>query len=380
MKPHTIVPFLDLKTATISKKDAYLKAFSDMLDNCDFINGSSVREFEKKFADYITTKYAFGVGNGTDAIEIAIQACGIGPGDEVITQANTFISTVFGISNNGATPILVDCDNQTGMMKWTQLESKITPNTKAIIPVHLRGVCAEMDEIIKIANKYNLVIIEDAAQAHGALYKGRRAGSIGNIGCFSFYPGKNLGAFGDGGAIVTNDDILARNIDSIKNLGALQKYNHITRGRNSRLDTIQASVLNIKLKCLDDGNEMRRQVAAWYDVYLEPIIKVYPKAITKMQISDDCVPVHHLYVVKVYNERGRPDFMKYLNENGVECGIHYPVPIHKSGAYKHIFEYETYENTEDYSEHAVSLPMFPEMTVNHVIKVCDTIRNYFDTK
>jgi dTDP-4-amino-4,6-dideoxygalactose transaminase len=362
------IKFLDLNTyhTNIEEKIIYsLK--KNVFNDTSFINGKSVTNFENNFAEYIGVKHCIGVGNGTDALEIALEALGISEGDEVITQANTFISTVFAIKSVKAKPILVDCDNNF-MMDVEQIESKITLKTKCIIPVHMYGHAANMDTIMNIAKKYNLFVIEDCAQSHGAKYGDKCLGSFGDFGCFSFYPGKNLGAYGDGGAIVTNSYSLNSLVRKIANIGSSVKYNHEIYGRNSRLDSIQAEILNIKLQDLNIRNKKRKFIASIYDELLKDIDGIEINNIPKKSTS-----VYHLYVIR---SNKRDELKKYLEDNGVETGIHYPIPLHKSQAlYKELGELK-YPCTEKYSNEILSLPMYPELKRNEQQFICSLIRMF----
>lgn len=367
--PQRRVKFLDLNANCSQIKDSVLEHISHVIETTSFINGPSVQNFEKQFAIYIGTKYCVGVGNGTDALEIALAALGIGKGDEVITQANTFISTCFAITSCGATPVLVDHINDDFMIDVDQIESKITSKTKCIIPVHLYGHCADMERIMDIAKRHNLWVVEDAAQAHGALYRGKRAGSFGDISCFSFYPGKNLGAYGDGGAVLTSNDVLHEKINKIHNLGSDTKYHHEMIGRNSRLDSIQAEVLSIKLLQLDANNEKRLHHARQYDLCLKGVGDIQLHT-----IREDVSPAYHLYVIRTSK---RDELQIFLKKHDIETGIHYPIPIHKSGAYSHM-NTGTYLNTEQNADKLLSLPMYPELDSTVIKHVCSVIIEYYN--
>ena len=293
------VPFVDLKAQYESIKPEIDAAISDVISKTAFVGGTFLASFEKAFANFCNVRNCIGVGNGTDALYLAVRALGIGPGDEVITVANSFIATSEAITAAGAKVVFVDINPATYNIDVTKIEEKVTPRTKAIIPVHLYGQPADMDPILAIAKKYNLKVIEDAAQAHGAEYKGRRIGSIGDVACFSFYPGKNLGAYGDGGAIVTNDDELDEKVRMIANHGRLDKYDHKLEGVNSRLDGLQAAILGVKLRHLPAWTEGRRRNAYLYNDYLKGIGVVTPEEIK------DVKAVYHLYVVRVKNGRGK---------------------------------------------------------------------------
>ena len=363
------IKFLDLHTYHESIEDKIIYSLKqNVFKDTSFIHGKSVTNFEDVFAEYIGVKHCIGVGNGTDALEIALDALGIGEDDEVITQANTFISTVFAIKSVRAKPVLVDCDNNF-MIDVEQIESKITLKTRCIIPVHMYGYSANMDIIMNIAKKYNLFVIEDCAQAHGAKFEDKCVGSFGDIGCFSFYPGKNLGAYGDGGAIVTNSDSLNNLVRKIANIGSSVKYNHEIYGRNSRLDSIQAEILNIKLKDLDARNKKRRYIASLYDEQLKDV-----EGIEINNIPEKSTSVYHLYVIRCNK---RDELKKYLQDNGIETGIHYPIPVHKSQAlYKELGEL-SFPLTEKYSNEILSLPMYPELDISENIEfICSLIKQF----
>lgn len=320
-----MIPLVNLQALYADIKDELEAAVGSVMSRSAFILGSEVEAFENEFADYCGTKHCVGVGSGLDALSLALQGLGIGKGDEVITVANTFVATALAIHQAGATPVLVDHDPDTFNIDAGLIEAAITPKTKAIIPVHLYGQPADMDLIQAIAERYDLVLIEDAAQAHGARYRGRRCGSMGEAGCFSFYPGKNLGAMGDGGAIVTNDDDLARWLRSMRNYGSVVKYRHDMKGCNSRLDAIQAAVLRVKLRHLDDWNETRRQLARRYRDRLSDADVVLPGEL-------DCVDsVYHLFVVR---SGVRDRLLSELHDLGIGAQIHYPIPISEQPAFR----------------------------------------------
>lgn len=358
------VKFLDLKKNYESIKPQIDDAIADVLNNTSFISGPQVTNFENNFAKYIDVKHCIGCGNGTDALEIALKSLDIGPDDEVITQSNTFVSTVFAIVSTGATPILVEPEPHTFLIDISKIENKITAKTKAIIPVHLYGYPTDMDKINEIAIKYNLYVIEDAAQAHGALFHGQKVGRFGTIGCFSFYPGKNLGAIGDGGALVTNDDSLANKIRKFRNLGSEKKYHHEMYGRNSRLDSIQAAVLNVKLKYLDVWNKNRVRNAHLYNKYLEDTPIILPRL--------DKNAVYHLYVIRT-SKRDR--LKEFLEKNGIQTGIHYPIPITKLEAFEGLEETPT---ANYMANDILSLPMYPELTDEEIKYVSYKIKEFFN--
>lgn len=362
------VPFVDLGAQRDSIQEEVHEAMAGVLQRTDFILGQSVKLFEEEFAAYCEVKHAIGVDSGTSALELALRACDIGPGDEVITAANTFIATTLAISCCGATPVLVDIDPQNYNMDINLLEAAITERTKAIMPVHLYGQPVDMDALLAVANKHNLKVIEDAAQAHGARYKGRRAGSAGHAAAFSFYPAKNLGAYGDGGIVVTNDDTIAHNVQMLRNYGQTKKYHHQLKGYNRRLDTLQAAILRVKLKYIDQWNANRRQHATRYNELLTHDGIITP------QVMDYAEPVWHLYVVRVEN---RENFQNYLSEHGISTGIHYPIPIHLQPAYLDLgYPAGSFPVTESYADNIVSLPMFPELTPQAVEYVVENIHQF----
>jgi len=362
------IPFVDLKKQYQSIKNEIDQAIANVLEDTAFIGGKYVNDFEQAFAAFCNVKHCIGVGNGTDALFISLKCLGIGPGDEVITAANSFIATAEAITLTGARVVFVDVNPQTYNMDVTQLTDKITPKAKAIIPVHLYGQPADMNPILKVAKKYHLKVIEDAAQAHGAVYKGRRIGSIGDCGCFSFYPGKNLGAYGDAGAIVTNNDELAVRARMFANHGRIDKYDHQIEGINSRLDGIQAAILNIKLKYLPEWTDKRRKNAYLYNEYLKNTQLTTPTEL------DDVKAVYHLYIVRIEADL-RPKFQEYLKLNGISTGIHYPIALPNLEAYKYLKDDKTeFPEASKASREIVSLPMFPELGEKQISYITNTIK------
>ena len=349
------VPFLNLRAQHDPLRGEIMTAIQEVIDSSAFAGGPYVARFEEDFAKFCQTRHAIGVGNGTDALWLALLAAGVGPGDEVITVPATFMATAEAISFTGAKPVFIDIDEETYTMDVSQIEQAITPRTKAIIPVHLYGQMADMDPIMEIAKRRNLLVIEDACQAHGAEYKGRKAGSIGHAGAFSFYPGKNLGAMGEGGAVTTNDDGLAEKMRILREHGSKVKYYHTMIGWNARLDGIQGAVLRIKLKSLASGNEARRSHAARYTERLAHVSGVIaPKT------ASYGVPVFHLYVIRV---RNRDRVLQLLSDRGIGCGIHYPVPVHLQKAYESLgHRAGSFPVSERCAKEILSLPMFPELT------------------
>ena len=358
------VPFVDLAAQYRAIEGEISEAVSKVLREGDFILGREVSLFEEEFAAFCEAKWAVGVDSGTSALELALRAYEIGPGDEVITAANTFIASALAISHAGATPVLVDVDADTYTIDVAAIEKAITPRTKAIIPIHLYGHPADMDPILQLAQRHGLVVIEDACQAHGARYKGRRTGSLGHAAAFSFYPGKNLGAYGDGGAVVTSDAAVAKRLAMLRNYGQKEKYQHMFRGFNRRLDTLQAAVLRTKLKRLDEWNEARRQHAKSYSRLLAQSGLVVPRA------SALCESVWHLYVIRI-NQR---DALKeHLATRGISAGIHYPIPIHLQPAYRDLgHQPGDFPVTEEYSRQILSLPMYAELTPDILRRVTET--------
>jgi dTDP-4-amino-4,6-dideoxygalactose transaminase len=348
------VPFIDLKAQYRDIASEIDAAMAGVIKNTAFILGEEVKLFENEFADYCQASFAVGVDSGTSALELALRAYGIGPGDEVITAANTFIATALAISYTGAKPVLVDIDPHTYAIDVIKITEAITNATKAIIPVHLYGNPVDMDPILEIAKQHDLILIEDACQAHGAKYKNKRVGGLGDAAAFSFYPAKNLGAFGDGGIIVTNNEEVANTIRMLRDVGQRKKYYHEAKGFNHRLDALQAAVLRVKLKYLDEWNEARRSHAEYYN----NLFKGTP-VITPGQ-TDASEAVYHLYIVRVDDRDG---LMNYLAERKVFTGIHYPIPIHLQEAYQDLdYEPGDFPITEEYADQILSLPMYAELT------------------
>lgn len=366
-----MVPFLDLNAHHILLRSEFTEAFEEVMDSCAFAGLQFVERFEYEFADYCGVRHAIGVGSGTDALWLVLEALGIGRGDEVITTPMTFIATAEAISRTGATPVFVDIEEVTYTLNPSALEEAITERTRAIIPVHLFGQMADMESISRLAESRGIPVIEDAAQAHGAILSGRRAGSIGAAGCFSFYPGKNLGAFGEAGAAVTDDPNLARRIRVIRDHGQQQKYHHDLIGWNCRMDGIQAAVLGIKLRNLDQNNERRRQHAGRYREMLG--------GLTGLIVPEQKSPeghVHHIFAIRV-PERAR--FLSALEEAGIGFGIHYPIPIHLQQAYRSLgYGSGSFPASERCAEEFVSLPMFPELTEIQIDRVIEAVQEAID--
>ncbi|MBN1154740.1 DegT/DnrJ/EryC1/StrS family aminotransferase [candidate division KSB1 bacterium] len=362
------VPFVDLKAQYETIKDEVHIALDHVVKNTAFILGTEVAKFEEEFADYCQAKYAVAVNSGTSALHLALIAAGVGAGDEVITVPNTFIATIEAILYTNAKPVLVDIDPDTYLMDPGRLEAAITERTKAIIPVHLYGQPVNMDPIQEIANRHNLVVIEDACQAHGAEYKNKRTGGLGKMGCFSFYPGKNLGAYGEGGMVVTDDEALYREMRILRDHGSENKYCHKRVGYNYRLTGFQGAILRVKLKYLDQWNERRRQNARAYNELLSELNMITPVE------ADDVKHVYHLYVIRTEN---RDKLQKYLNERGIASGLHYPIPVHLQEGYRFLGYGEgDFPITESYSSQILSLPMFAELSKNQIEDVVNAIKEW----
>jgi len=366
------VPFVDLKTQYSSIKEEIFKEINEVLDNTAYICGKKAKKFEEDFAKIHNVKYAVGLSSGTDALHVALHALGIKQGDEVIVPVNTFIATPEGATLCGAKPVFVDNDEKTYNIDVTKIEAVITPRTKAIIPVHLYGQPAEMDAITEIAKKHNLYVVEDCSQAHLATYKGRKIGGIGNIGTFSFYPGKNLGAYGEAGAVTTNDESLYSTMLKYRQHGSTEKYIHDIEGHNYRLEEIQAGVLNVKLKYIEKWTENRRRLA---NLYTKTVAELGINEVVTPYHPDYVNPVYHLYIIRVPK---RDELIKYLNENGVQSGLHYPLPLHIQKAYSYLnHKAEDFPIADKYSKEILSLPMYPEMRDEMINYVCKTIKSFY---
>jgi dTDP-4-amino-4,6-dideoxygalactose transaminase len=365
---HPNVPFVDLGVQYRAIAAEIDDAISKVIQEADFILGREVRLFEEEFAEFCDASYAVGVDSGTSALELALRAFDIGPGDEVITAANSFIASALGISHAGANPVLVDVDPCTYTLDVIALERAITRRTKAIIPVHLYGHPAHMGPIRQLADKHGLVVIEDACQAHGARYKGKRVGSLGQAAAFSFYPGKNLGACGDGGMVVTKDRKIASRLEMLRNYGQKEKYKHLFRGYNRRLDTMQAAILRVKLKYLEKWNAARRWNAELYHKFLEGSGILTPREAAGAQ------SVWHLYVIQTEQ---RDVLREHLVGRGIQASIHYPVPIHLQPAYRDLgYERGDFPVTEACAQHILSLPMYAELTCEQIEFVTKTVSNF----
>jgi dTDP-4-amino-4,6-dideoxygalactose transaminase len=365
-----MIQLVDLKAQYLTIKEEVDAVISDVLTKTAFIGGAYVKDFEDAFAAFCGAKYCVGVANGTDALFVTIKCMGIGSGDEVIVPANTFIATAEAVTQAGARVVFADIDPKTYNIDAAKLEGKITKKTKAIIPVHLYGQPADMDAILALAKKYNLKIIEDSAQAHGAAYKGRTIGSMGDAACFSFYPGKNLGAYGDAGAVVTNDQGLANEVRMFANHGRLDKYDHKLEGVNSRLDALQAAILGVKLKHLAAWSEARRTNAYAYNRLLEGAGVVTPYEI------DGVKAVYHLYVIRVPKEQ-RAKLQAHLQEKGISTGIHYPIALPNLKAYAYLNHTGAdFPEATKASQEILSLPMYPELKDGDIQYISEAIKSF----
>ncbi|QWR79006.1 DegT/DnrJ/EryC1/StrS family aminotransferase [Candidatus Magnetomonas plexicatena] len=364
------VPFVDLRTQYLSIKEEIDSAIESVIMDSAFIGGKRIKDFEENFAKYLSAKNAVGVGNGTDALSVSLKCLGVSTGEEVIAPANSFIATSEAVTAIGAKIVFVDCNPKTYNIDTDKLKDTITQKTKAIIPVHLYGQPADMDKVVGFAEAHNLYVIEDAAQAHGALYKGRTVGTLGHAACFSFFPGKNLGAYGDAGAVTTDNDDLAVKIKMYANHGRVDKYNHEFEGINSRLDGIQAAILNVKLRHLNKWTLRRRQIA---DIYNE---KLSDTVITPW-VMPDVTHVYHLYVIQVHRDRQR--LIKHLSEHGISTGIHYPTPPPFLNAYDYLsHKPEDFPVSFDLKDKILSLPIHGDMTDEEAVYVTDVIRDFYN--
>lgn len=389
-----MIPAMNVTRQYASIQDELDKAALDVLHGGQYILGKTVEGFEQAFATYCGVKYAVGVGNGSDALVLALKACGVKPGDEVITTAMSFSATAEAITSVGATPVFADCTRDTYCIDPVDVEKKVTAKTKAIIPVHLYGQCADMDALNKIANEHGLKVIEDCAQAAGATYKGKKAGSLGDVGCVSFFPTKNLGGAGDGGIIVTDNECIYRQcrafrahgsgLDGLYTYGVqngvevseetmdfngnLPKYFNFVTGYNSRLDALQAAILNVKLPYLDGWNERRREIAKQYDE------RITNPAIKKPVVAEDNM---HIYYVYAITTEKRDELRNYLKENEITSGVYFPVPFHLQVVYKDLgYKKGDMLNAEFVGDHSMVLPMFPELTQEEIDKVIDTVNRW----
>jgi dTDP-4-amino-4,6-dideoxygalactose transaminase len=359
-----LVPFLDLKAQYRQMKPEIDDAVARVLDSAQFVLGPEVAAFEARFSDYCQVKHCLAVNSGTSALHLALLAAGIGPGDEVITVSMTFVATTAAILYAGAKPVMVDVDPEHWTMDARLIENAITPRTKAIVPVHLHGQMADMDPIMEIARRHGLMVIEDAAQAHGAEYRGRRAGSIGDLGCFSFYPGKNLGAYGEGGAVVCNNPDFADRVSLLRDWGQETKYNHVLPGYNYRMDGIQGAVLNVKMNYIEAWTEARRAVATMYD-------RLLPDHYQRPKARADSRHVFHVYAIAVDR---RNDVQAAMQAAGISTGIHYPVPVHLQKAYAGLVSQPApVPVTENLAQRFLSLPIHAEIRPEQVSEVVRTL-------
>ncbi|HZQ06969.1 MAG TPA: DegT/DnrJ/EryC1/StrS family aminotransferase [Anaerolineae bacterium] len=367
----TRIPLVDLHAQYESIKPEIDAAIQRTIDSAAFILGPEAKQFETNFAEFCNAKHAIGLDSGTAALHLSLLTLGIGAGDQVITTPHTFVATSEPITLTGARPVFVDIDPRTYNLDPNQVEAAITPRTKAIIPVHLYGQPAEMDAILEIAKRHNIPVIEDAAQAHGAEYRGRRIGSLATMACFSFYPGKNLGAYGDAGALVTNDDTLAQKIRMLRDHGRTTKYEHEITGYGYRLDGIQGAILNAKLHHLPAWNAQRRANA---DYYTELLSNVDDSLVMPYEPSH-VRAVYHLYVIRT---RQRDALLNHLKAHDIEAGIHYPVPLHLQPVYKNLgYHQGDFPETEKASQEILSLPMYPELTHAQMERIVETMREFY---
>ena len=361
------IPFFNLSEQTNTIREEVDQAISGVVDNTAFVLGPGLEEFEEAFATYCGAKYCAGTSSGTSALHSAMIAFGVGEGDEVITVANTFIATVEAIAMTGARPVVVDVLKDTGLMDPSKLEDAITGNTRVIIPVHLFGQCCDMDPINEIAARHGIKVLEDACQAHGARYKGRRAGSLGDAAAFSFYPSKNLGAFGEGGAVTTSDEEVVATIKGLRHHGQIVKNEHSVLGYNYRLHSMQAAVLRVKLDHLDGWNEKRRQLAARYQANLEG------SGFWMAEVHPDCEPVYHLFPI---GSEDKEAVGKALSEAGIGWGQHYPIPVHLQPAFSYLgYSEGDFPVAEKLMRTSLTLPMFPELKVEQVDEVCRVLKS-----
>nr|WP_297939118.1 DegT/DnrJ/EryC1/StrS family aminotransferase [uncultured Lachnoclostridium sp.] len=363
---HQVIKFLDLQKINNRFRNEIDQRIKKVLDKGRYLQGEENEIFCKNFAHYCGTKYCIGVGNGLDALTLMIKAYGFKDGDEIIVPANTYIATILSISHNGCKPVLVEPSLDTFNIDPLKIEEKITNKTKAILVVHLYGHAVEMEKIWDLATKYNLKVFEDCAQAHGAMYKDRKVGNLSDAAAFSFYPGKNLGAFGDAGAVVTNDESIFKKIKALANYGSDRKYHNIYKGVNSRLDELNAAILDVKLKYLDEDNEKRRRIANEY------LNKIANKKIILPRIKSDESTVWHVFTVRTEK---RDEFQKYLKENGIESIIHYPIPPHKQLAYKE-WNNDCYPISEEIHRTIISIPISPVLSFAECQKIIDVINLY----
>ncbi len=371
-KRQTAIPLVDLQSQFRSIAIEVREAINVVLDSSEFVLGGAVESFEHDFADYCSAEYSVGVSSGTAALHLALRALDIGPGDEVITVPNTFIATVWAISYVGATPVFVDVDAETYNMAVDSVEQKITERTKAILPVHLYGQTADMDPICELAQRYGLHVVEDASQAHGAEYYSRRAGSLGNVACFSFYPGKNLGAYGEAGAVVTTDQSIAERVRQLRNHAQSERYVHSELGYNYRMDAIQGAVLGVKLRHLDEWNSNRRRVAVQYSQSLSG-----SDTIQLPVEAPHSKHVYHIYPILLESEKARDSLQDRLSDANIKTGKHYPIPVHLQQAYRWLEYFPgDFPVAEGVAKRELSLPVYAELTDEHVQHIADVISDW----
>jgi dTDP-4-amino-4,6-dideoxygalactose transaminase len=363
-----LISFLDLKKVNEPYEEEMTEAVNRVIHKGWYLLGDELQMFEDEFADYCGVRHCIGVANGLDALKLIIQAYDIGPGDEIILPSNTFIATILSVTANGATPIFVEPDILSYNIDPARIERMISSRTKAIIPVHLYGQAANMSQITAIAQMYNLKVIEDAAQAHGAVYNGNTVGSLGDASAFSFYPGKNLGALGDGGAVTTNDSVLAMKLRALRNYGSHLKYHNQFKGMNSRLDEIQAAALRIKLKYLNEANRHRRNAALYYQSNIQNHNIILPEVINNDELSH----VWHLFVIRT---KHRDQLQSFLLERGIQTLIHYPIPPHKQTAYSE-WNHLSYPISEKIHDEVLSLPMSSAITEDELFRITEEINTY----
>jgi len=367
-----IVPFVDLVAQYESIAGEIDQAFHEVTASAEYILGARVQRFEEEFASFVESQHAMGVGSGLDALRLGLLALEVGPGDEVILPANSYIATALAVSEVGADVILVDCDARTYNIDPQAVAAAVTSRTKALLPVHFTGQAAEMSPLLELAEREDLEVVEDAAQAHGARYEDRACGSIGKLACFSFYPGKNLGAYGDGGMVTTSDSVLVERIRRLRNYGERRKYEHVVKGVNSRLDGLQAAFLSVKLRHLPAWNESRIRHARTYEADLEGV-----GDLVLQEPAPASTHVYHLFVVETSR---RDDLRAHLTERGIQTGIHYPTPIHLQEAYRELgLGPGTFPEAERLAGQSLSLPMYAELTEEQIRTVTDTIREFFSS-
>ena len=362
------IPFGDLGRQYKSIKNEIDEAVHRVLDSGWYVLGKELENFEQRFAEYNSSRFAVGVGSGTEALHLALVACGVQQGDEVITVPNTAVPTLSAISFAGAEPVFVDVDPQTYCLNVDLLETRITDKTKAIVPVHLYGQACNMSAIMEIAKKHNIKVVEDCAQAHGSQWQGQNVGTFGDFGAFSFYPSKNLGALGDAGLVVTQDEENAKQLRFLRNYGQTERYYHKVKGFNSRLDEMQAAILSVKLDFLDAWTKRRREIAELFDKNIKN------DSIQKPFVADNAFHVYHLYVVRTDK---RNDLREYLQQNGIGAQIHYPVPCHLQEAYKYLnYGQGSFPGAEKYANQVLSLPNYPELTNEEIMYICEVINGF----